>query len=394
VVVNIHNVALCVQIAGVSILFLLFVFLSLYDKRVYLRYWTVSWFLYAGALLALLLSFLHHRHWPLALYQFLELGSLAMLTLAGLNYSRDFRFRKRHLLLIVPITAWAIASTGSFKSFNTIYVVHLFLMAAAFAYNAYVLFTSRWFRSNVGARILAYVCSLFALMDIHYFFIFGYVFHRNLNSLDYLQFSSFYDLLLQYVLAIGMVVAAMQETQHRLESANAQLHEAQDRLRHLAQTDPLTGVYNRHAFREICDRDLKKIRTSHCPDALGLLDIDNLKKINDLGGHSRGDEVLRLVAQTISSMVRGDDCLVRWGGDEFLLLMRETELPQAEKRLELIKEQLSHQSINSRAGKIFFGVSYGVAEFDSIDKLAAAIEEADRQLYRQKQYSRKSLKVV
>ncbi|MBZ5553480.1 MAG: GGDEF domain-containing protein [Acidobacteriia bacterium] len=391
---NIHNIALCVQIAGVSILFLLFVFLSLYDKRLYLRYWMVGWFLYAAALLTLLLSFLHHLHWFLALYQFFELGSLAMLIAAAWNYSREFPIRKYHLLLAIPMAAWAVVLTWALKGFNSIYVIHLFVMAWAFGYNAYLLFSSRWFRFNVGARILAYVCSIFALMDLHYFFVFGYVFHRNLSSLDYLQFSSFYDLLLQYALAIGMVVTAMQETQHRLESANAQLHEAQDRLRYLAQTDSLTGVYNRHAFREFCEVDFKRARTSKFPDALGLLDIDNLKKINDLAGHSRGDDVLRVVARTISSMVRGEDCLVRWGGDEFLVLMRETDLSQAEKRLQLLKEHLSHQSINTRAGKIFFGICYGVAELSSIDRLATAIEEADRQLYHQKQFSKKSLMVV
>ncbi|MBZ5537405.1 MAG: GGDEF domain-containing protein [Acidobacteriia bacterium] len=391
---NIHNVALCVQIAGVSILFLLFVFLSLYDKRLYLRYWMVGWFLYAAALLTLLLSFVHQLYWPVALYQLFELGSLAMLTVAAWNYSRNFCLRKTHLLLVIPIAAWAVVSSWTLKEFNSVYVIHLLLMALAFGYNAYLFFSSRWFRFNVGARILAYVCSIFALLDLHYFFVFGYVFHRNLSSIDYLQFSSFYDLLLQYVLAIGMVVTAMHETQHRLEATNARLHEAQDRLRYLAQTDPLTGVYNRHAFREVCELDFKRTRTSKLPDALGLLDIDNLKKINDLAGHSRGDEVLRVVARTISSMVRGEDCLVRWGGDEFLVLMRETELSQAEKRLELLKEHLSHQSISSRAGKIFFGICYGVAELSSIEELATAIEEADRHLYRQKQFSRKSLMVV
>ena len=391
---NIHNVALSVQIAGVSILFLLFVFLSLYDKRLYLRYWMVGWFLDAAALLTLLLSFLYHWYWLLALYQLFDLCSLAMLTVAAWNYTREFRLRKAQLLVAIPIGAWAVLSTWMLKGFNSIYVTHLFLMALAFAYNAYLFFSSRRFHNNVGARILAYVCSIFAVMDLHYFFVFGYVLHRNLNSLDYLQFSSFYDLLLQYVLAIGMVVTAMQQTQHRLEATNTQLHEAQDRLRYLAQTDPLTGVYNRHAFREFCEQDIKRPRTSKSPDALGLLDIDNLKKINDLAGHSGGDEVLRVVAHTISSMIRGEDCLVRWGGDEFLVLMRETERSQAEERLQLLKEHLSHQSISSRAGKIFFGICYGVAELSSIDKLALAIEEADLQLYRQKQFSRKSLMVV
>ena|GEM_PF-6315575 len=390
----IANIALSVQIAGTSILFLLFVFLSIHDKRRYLRYWTMSWFLYAVGLAALLFSFLQHARWPYVPYQILELSSMAMLTAAGLNYSRGIRLRKRDLLLWIPMFVWSVVTTVTLRDFNPIYVQHSLLMALFFAYNAYILFTSPWFHHNVGNRILAYICLVIGMMDFHYFFAFGYFSHRHPGSLEYLQFSNFYDLLLQFVMAIGMVITAMQETHRQLEGTNAQLHEAQDRLRYLAQTDSLTGVFNRHAFREICDRELSLAQASKCHDALGLLDIDNLKKINDLAGHSVGDEVLKRVAKAITSMVRGEDCLVRWGGDEFLLLMRDTEIPQAEKRLELLKEHLSHQSVSSRAGKIFFGISYGVVELRSVDELDAAIEEADRRLYVQKQSSRQSLIVV
>lgn len=391
---TISNIALSVQTAGISILFFLFAYLTRHDKRLYLKYWTVSWLLYAVSLGVLLTSFLNHVRWPYALYQILELGSVAMVTAAGMNYSNEFRLQRKHGLLFLPAVVWSVSSTWVFEDFNGLYMFHSLLMASAFAYNAYVFFTSRWYRSNGGTRLLAFTCTLISLMGFHYAVVFGYAFHRELGSISYLHFTSFYDLLMQYVLAIGMVVMGMKENQHRLQLTNSQLQEAQDRLRFLAQTDPLTGVYNRHAFREICDREFRPENLQKSPHALVLLDIDNLKKINDLVGHSTGDEVLRTVARTISSMIRGEDCLVRWGGDEFLLLMRGTDLSQARQRMKQVAEQLSHQCVISPVGRIYFGISYGEAALVTLDGLPASIEEADRNMYKRKQQSKKSMMMV
>lgn len=181
---------------------------------------------------------------------------------------------------------------------------------------------------------------------------------------------------------------------HELEASNAQRREIQRRLSFLAQTDPLTGVYNRHAFRDICDREFGPDQKTQIPHALALIDINHLKQINDLVGHSIGDEVLQNVAKTISSAIRGNDFLVRWGGDEFLLLMRETGLVQAEERMAMTREQLSRQSVRTASGRICLDISYGVAPFISTETLASSIDDADRRMYAHKQMSRKSLKRV
>ncbi|MDD5543001.1 MAG: GGDEF domain-containing protein, partial [Acidobacteriia bacterium] len=261
-------------------------------------------------------------------------------------------------------------------------------------YNAYVFFKSPHYRDNIGTRIVAFICTLIALNAVHSAVIFGYAFSHNLGAIGYLQFTSFYDLLMQYVLAIGMVSMGMQERQQQLRESNNQLQAAQAQLRHLAQTDPLTGVLNRHAFREICNTEFTADRESTSPHTLVLLDIDNLKKINDFAGHSMGDEVLRTVAQFMTKKIRGCDSLVRWGGDEFLLLLRGTDAPQAGKRLVELVEELNQQSVNSPAGQLYFGISYGCAEFHSIGTLSQTIEEADQNMYRYKKTSRKQLMLV
>lgn len=391
---TISNSALCVQIAGISILFFLFVFLARHDKRLYLRYWTVSWFLYAASLAILLVSFLQHRHWLYAVYQLLDLTAAGMITAAGMNFAYEFRLQKRHALFLIPALVWAAAGAWQLVDFNGLYAFHSFLMASAFAYNAYVFFSSKCFRENVGTRLLAVTCTLISVMDFHYVFIFGYAFHQGLGSIGYLQYTSFYDLLMQYVVAIGMVVIELQESQHRLEAANSQLKQAQDRLCYLAQIDPLTGVYNRHAFREICNQEFGVGGKSSVRHTLVLLDVNNLKQVNDLASHSMGDEVLRTVSRSIASLIRGEDHLVRWGGDEFLLMMCDTDRQKAEARMNLLMEHMNRQYVSSPAGKIYFGISFGCAEIQSIDRLAAAIEEANCQMYKQKQSTRKKLTLV
>jgi diguanylate cyclase (GGDEF)-like protein len=361
----------------------------------YVKYWTLSWLLYDVSLVTLLVSFLKNLSWPYALFQIGELGSVAMITAAGMNYSHGFRLRRRHVLMgMLPILAWSISSTWTLDDFNGLYMLHSFLMAGAFAYSSYVFFASPHYRHNVGTRIVAFICLLISLNAVHYAIIFGYAFRHSLGAISYLQYTSFYDLLMQYVLAIGVVAMGMQETQHQLRESNAQLQEAQTQLRQLAQIDPLTGVFNRHAFHEICNAELAPGTELSTPHTLVLLDIDNLKKINDLAGHSMGDEVLRTVAQFTARNIRGNDCLVRWGGDEFLLLMRQTPAPEAERRLVELVEQLKQQSANSPAGRLFFGISYGVAQFRSIGALPKAIEEADQKMYRHKQSYRRQLMLI
>ncbi len=392
--VTISIIGLCVQIAGTLILFFLFVVLTRHDKRSYLKYWTWSWALYAASLVTLLASFWLRLNWPYALYQFLELGAAGMITAAGMNYARGFQLERRHALWLIPAAAWSIAGAWAIADFSGLYAVHSLLMGIAFAYNAYVFFRSSWFRSNVGVRIVAFSCSLIALVGFHYAFIFAYAFGKNIAAIGYLQFSGFYDLLMQYVLALGMVVMGMRETQRRLADTHSKLEEAWEQLRYLAQTDPLTGVYNRHAFREICDRELGRTDRGETVHSLVLLDIDNLKQINDLAGHSMGDEVLRAVARGLTSMIRGEDCLVRWGGDEFLLLMRETAAAKATERMKLVSDCLSQQFVHSPAGKLYFGISYALSEVSSIDGLSQSIEAADREMCRCKVTSKRALRLV
>ena len=101
--------------------------------------------------------------------------------------------------------------------------------------------------------------------------------------------------------------------------------ELEGRLNQLARCDPLTGVLNRHTFREIFEREWSRaIRYRH-PLSCAMIDIDYFKQTNDTYGHSAGDNMLTRLARTIEGNCRRSDYLCRWGGDEFLALLPETD---------------------------------------------------------------------
>jgi diguanylate cyclase (GGDEF)-like protein len=118
--------------------------------------------------------------------------------------------------------------------------------------------------------------------------------------------------------------------------------------------------------------------------SVAVIDIDNLKPINDTMGHTVGDKAIRAVARAMRSLVRADDMLFRWGGDEFLVLM--FNLPEAEaiRRLDQLNRILDENSERWIGVSLTVTVSYGVAGFNSLTELGQAIETADKAMYSHK----------
>ncbi len=102
-----------------------------------------------------------------------------------------------------------------------------------------------------------------------------------------------------------------------------------ERERELARKDPLTGVANGRYFSELAEREIRRAQRYHRPFTVVYLDLDNFKKVNDRFGHSTGDTLLLLVADTLQNNVRATDIVARLGGDEFVILLSETGPEQA-----------------------------------------------------------------
>lgn len=178
----------------------------------------------------------------------------------------------------------------------------------------------------------------------------------------------------------GTVMVLMKSARREVEMANTKLTKARDQLELLVQMDPLTEALNRHAFHSL----LRRPEVGHdavTSGSVAVLDIDNLKPINDTMGHSAGDKAIRAVARATRSLVRADDMLFRWGGDEFLVLMFKLPQPEASRRMEKLNKVLAENCEHWIGMPLTVTVSFGVAGFTSLTDLGQAIEQADKAMY-------------
>jgi len=184
----------------------------------------------------------------------------------------------------------------------------------------------------------------------------------------------------QYIFGLVFINSSRRE----VELATQELLKARDQLELLAKMDPLTEALNRHAFHSLLRHPTASIEEAKTSGSVAVIDIDNLKPINDTWGHAAGDKAIRAVARAMRSLVRADDMLFRWGGDEFLVLMFKLPEAEANRRMAKLNGILEENGERWTAMPITVTVSHGVAGFESLSDLAAAIESADKAMYAQR----------
>ncbi len=166
-------------------------------------------------------------------------------------------------------------------------------------------------------------------------------------------------------------------------------------LHNLARTDALTGAYNRRALMEIFDFEYAKSRRYNHHFALLMIDIDFFKKINDEYGHDIGDYVLKRLVSESENQMREADCFARWGGEEFLALLPETELNEAAQVAERLRERISQIVINKDNSRIQITVSIGLTEVtDYESNFDDILKKADTALYSAKAGGRNQVCVL
>ena len=177
--------------------------------------------------------------------------------------------------------------------------------------------------------------------------------------------------------------------QHKLESIVSEKTEELEiknrELEKLASVDLLTCLYNRRKITEILEAELKRFNRHNVIFSLMFLDIDYFKKINDTYGHDVGDIVLKGFADLLVSNVRSVDNVGRWGGEEFLIVLIESDSEKAKIVAEKIQASLSDVSFDE-VGKIT--ASIGISEATNEDTLETIIKRADEALYRAKDLGR------
>lgn len=163
-------------------------------------------------------------------------------------------------------------------------------------------------------------------------------------------------------------------------------------LADLALRDELTGQPNRRAVRAYADAQVQQAQRLGVPLALAIIDLDHFKAVNDSLGHSGGDSVLRAFASAATSVLRGQDRLGRWGGEEWLLVLPGTAVDELPAVFERLRTRFAAAPVAGRQGPHGCTFSMGAAQMgDRITDLDELIAEADRQLYRAKQQGRNRL---
>ncbi|NVJ59858.1 MAG: diguanylate cyclase [Gammaproteobacteria bacterium] len=216
--------------------------------------------------------------------------------------------------------------------------------------------------------------------------------------------------LYSFIVMIGISVLiilnryfAQRRSKRIINEKNKELTDAYEQLKKVSLTDPLTNLANRRAMRQYLSDELDRFERKQSPFTLVLVDIDYFKKLNDTYGHDGGDFVLVEISKLMASLVRKQDRVCRWGGEEFLLLLPETSLDGAKvlaekirtaimsQQLEFQEDVISKADSNYKTQKheLKVTVTMGISEFnDGQMTLEKAIKVADTKLYEGKEQGR------
>lgn len=161
------------------------------------------------------------------------------------------------------------------------------------------------------------------------------------------------------------------------------MERAEEAARHLAVTDPLTGTFNRRTFLELGAREIARTRRAKGSLSLLMLDLDHFKKVNDKYGHQAGDAALKCVVDSLQGCLRREDLLVRYGGEEFCVLLPDVAMDHAALLAERARVAVESTGFVFRGKKIPVTVSIGVALLirDSAEDIERLVSRADEALY-------------
>jgi len=168
--------------------------------------------------------------------------------------------------------------------------------------------------------------------------------------------------------------------------------EMNEKLKLIASTDKLTRLFNRNKFYEIAPLEIERATRYKRPLSLIIFDIDFFKKINDKYGHNIGDYVLKELAKIVKNSVRKNDSIFRWGGEEFIILVPETNIVGAQNLAEKLRKAVENYEFDTVN---FVTISLGVAQYnEDIDKdIDSLISRADEALYKSKEAGRNMVTV-
>jgi diguanylate cyclase (GGDEF)-like protein len=358
--------------------------LYIYRGRAFIVYWIVGWLLLAGSLFLASRSYVDPRVGGvmLGLAQLLGIWSAALLLLAAqafpespLRWTATVKVAAASAVwflaapLAVPL--WLVLVTGAVSAG--------FLLAwAALRYLQLFKRTRHAGAALIGVGMaLVSASSLAIAVLIVDDALTGSLLNRALA----------FSAVINVFVALGMHLLVFEDMTGELRRANRELAAANEEVRRLAITDPLTGCYNRRFFDQIERREIQRHRRYGSPLTVMFVDVNRFKQLNDTLGHEAGDSVLRAIGAMLRTHVRGSDYVIRWGGDEFLLLLTCTMVQAQRKAAELKAAFAAEPATSGLPGGV--GLSLGAAQASiDADTLADALRIADERMYDDKHSSR------
>ena len=190
----------------------------------------------------------------------------------------------------------------------------------------------------------------------------------------------------QRTVELGRINQRLREEIEERKRVEKQLH-------HLATTDPLTGAYNRRHFFDLAEKEFDRSHRYNREISIILVDVDHFKEINDTFGHIAGDQLLQIIAERFVSNLRQLDIFGRYGGDEFVILLPETNIDQARLAGERLHKVITENPVITSRGEILLRLSMGVASLINSDDMEKLLIKTDQALYKSKETGRNRVTV-
>lgn len=378
-----------VQTAGILLLCVLFTGLYRLSPRRYFSFWVKGWWFLLIAMLGLQVYFRFYAEFPWAqmIYYWGEYCFTFYMGFGALSYPdrKIPEWIKSYQIWLISLVPAAGIYFG-FDTFDDRFVYHSFLFACLLMAVAICLWRialpekARWARF-IPVFSLVVLSMMFMANSMHLFT--PELMGDKANTI-YVAYQSIFDVLVEFLLAFGLILLAAVNVQIRLKRLHLLLQTEKDKMALLAHMDSLTDCFNRHALEKFIPRFNRK------PGLLFMIDLNDLKKINDQFGHQAGDRVIQLVSKTIKESLRLDDYFFRFGGDEFLLVSYGMSDEAADKRMQEIQARLLALAPQNPDLPIAT-VSWGIAGFEQDSSFEAVMRLADHKLYEHKMASRHSI---
>lgn len=276
-------------------------------------------------------------------------------------------------------------------SFQSTYWVYEVLIILSGLFLLYFIFRQLPIRKIGTEYILAGTFIVFcsAVNDtLHHNFIINTGYYMNLGLFIFI-FLQAAVVAKQYSNAFSRVEELSVELEERVRQRTSQLEEEKTKLERLSRLDYMTEVYNKRYLLERLHAEVEAYRRYRSIFSVLIVDIDHFKDINDKLGHLTGDRVIELFARVIMGLVRATDIVGRFGGEEFLIVLRETNLSQAKLAAEKIRKMISEEPYETEFGIVYLTASIGISMItDQTESADHVIHQADKALYHAKKTGR------